>query len=141
MREWMGVDHDTFYDTDRIAIVPMGFCFPGYDKNKSDLPPRRECVQNWHDQIFELMQQIELVLVIGGYAQTYHMPMHKKPSVTDTVAGWKSTLEIGRLSNSRPYAVFPMPHPSWRNTGWLKKNPWFEEQALPTLRKRIQALL
>lgn len=136
LRDWMGVSSEEFYDVSRLAIVPMGFCFPGYDKNKSDLPPRKECVQNWHDQIFHLMPQIELILVIGKYAQDYHMGKEAKRGVTDTVANWRATFE----RNARP-RILPLPHPSWRNSAWLKKNPWFDAEVLPVLRREVRRLI
>ncbi len=136
LREWMNVDRDTFYDSSRIAIVPMGFCFPGYDKNKSDLPPRRECVLEWHDGLFKLMPQIELIIVIGQYAQKYHLPALREKSVTATVQNWRRIFEHGQGRR-----FLPLPHPSWRNTGWLKRNPWFEQDVLPVLRREVERLL
>ena len=135
LREWMQVSRETFYDTSAIAIVPMGFCFPGYDKNKSDLPPRPECRTRWHDSIFAAMPQVKVFLCIGGYAHHYHLPRlgfaHRRASsVTQTVENWR-TFVTGESK------VFVLPHPSWRNTGWLKKHPWFEEELLPVLRSEI----
>ncbi len=135
LRQWMGVDRVLFYDASKLAIVPMGFCFPGYDKNKSDLPPRKECVANWHDDLFEAMPQIELILVIGMYAQAYHLGDQREKGVTETVQNWKRY--INRNNGPR---VLPLPHPSWRNTGWLKKNPWFDDEVLPVLRGEVQRL-
>ncbi|MGE3244706.1 MAG: uracil-DNA glycosylase family protein [Beijerinckiaceae bacterium] len=139
LREWMQVDRETFYDASRIAIVPMGFCFPGHDKNKGDLPPRRECRATWHDAIFELMPQLEVVLAIGSHAHAYHMsrlglPWQRGTPMNETVANWRE------YAAQRP-AVFALPHPSWRNTGWLKKNPWFETDVLPQLRAAVAACL
>jgi len=136
LREWMGVDRDTFYDRSRLAIVPMSFCFPGYDKNKSDLPPRKECRLAWHDRIFAAMPQVELVLTIGLYAQAHHMGAERSCSMTETVRNWRQHFQ----RNIAP-KVLPLPHPSWRNTSWLRKNPWFEEEVLPVLRKETQCLL
>lgn len=131
LRAWMGLDEATFYDASRIAIVPMGFCFPGYDANGGDLPPRRECRALWHDRLFEALPQLELILSIGKYSQDYHLP-GRRPSLTETVRDWRAILS--RTAN-RP--VLAMPHPSWRNNAWLRKNPWFEAELLPVLRARI----
>ena len=136
LREWMGVDDATFYDTTRVAIVPMGFCFPGQDKHGGDLPPRRECAPVWRERIFAAMPQIELVLAIGAYAQKWHLGERRKRTMTDTVMDWRALL----LRNVAP-RVLPLPHPSWRNTGWLKRNPWFEEEVLPALRREVSALV
>ena len=135
LRQWMGVGKDTFYDQSKIAIVPMGFCFPGYDKKKSDLPPRLECEHQWHDRLFKLMPQVELVLVIGQYAQKYHLGDARKKTLTDTVANWREVY----AQEQRPKYI-PLPHPSWRNTSWLKKNPWFEVDVLPVLQKEVSKL-
>jgi uracil-DNA glycosylase len=112
----------------------MGFCFPGYDKNGSDLPPRKECRMQWHDQVFSSMPQFELVLVIGQYAQAYHLGANRKSNMTQTVKAWREYID------GKP-AILPLPHPSWRNSGWLKRNPWFAEEILPVLKKRVQDLL
>ena len=133
LREWMGVTPDEFYDPVLHAIVPMGFCFPGYDANGSDMPPRRECRATWHDDVFARMPQIELVIAIGAYAQSYHLGRAKASSMTQTVRDWRQHL----FRNERP-RVLPIPHPSWRNTGWLRKNTWFEGEVLPVLRKEIR---
>ncbi|MBS8258880.1 uracil-DNA glycosylase family protein [Roseibium polysiphoniae] len=136
LRQWMGVDADTFYDATKVAIVPMGLCFPGLDSKGGDLPPRRECRAHWHDRIFAAMPQIELILVIGQYAQAYHLGRDKKKSLTETVGNWREYLEADRQP-----AVVPMPHPSWRNNSWLKKNAWFESELLPMLQQKIARLL
>ena len=132
LREWMGLDEATFYDADRIMMVPMGFCFPGQDAHGSDLPPRRECVRTWHDALFASVPQIELVLAIGQHALGYHLPERKKQPLTTKVAAWR---EISAARGDR--LVFPLPHPSWRNTGWIRRNPWFEAELLPMLRAEI----
>jgi uracil-DNA glycosylase len=136
LRAWMGIDRATFYDTVRVAIVPMGFCFPGHDANKGDLPPRRECRAAWHDQVFDAMPQITTILAIGRAAQAYHFARvgfarAATAAMTDNVRGWRN------LPASRP-AVIPLPHPSWRNSGWLKKNPWFESEFLPELKNIVR---
>lgn len=135
LRMWLNVDRDMFYDADRFAIVPMGFCFPGYDERGSDLPPRRECVPRWRDEVMSAMPQIELVLAIGQYAQAYHLGNRRKKSMTETVQNWRSYLQ-----SNMNVPVLPLPHPSWRNTSWLRKNPWFEQEILPTLRQHVEIL-
>ncbi len=137
LRAWLGVDEATFYDASRIAIVPMGFCFPGLDAKGGDLPPRRECARTWHPAVFAAMPQIELVVAIGAYAQAFHLGGARNRSLTETVADWRAVLD----DDTRPYGVIPTPHPSWRNTGWLKRNPWFEADLLPVLRDRVRQLL
>jgi uracil-DNA glycosylase len=138
LRDWMGVDRETFYDVARIAIAPMGFCFPGNDAAGGDLPPRPECRALWHDALFAAMPRVETVLAIGRYAQDYHFrrlghALPKTASVSQTVARWRD------FQDARPL-IFPLPHPSWRNTGWLKKNPWFEAEVLPALRAEVKRL-
>ncbi|MDU8912713.1 uracil-DNA glycosylase family protein [Aestuariicoccus sp. MJ-SS9] len=129
LREWLGLDEATFYDRARVAIVPMAFCFPGYDAAGSDLPPPAICRQTWHDRILPTLPDLRLTLAIGGYAMKYHL--RTRANVTDTVRAWRDFLP-DRL---------PLPHPSWRNTAWLKKNPWFEAELLPVLRQRVQEVL
>lgn len=131
LREWMGVDEPTFYNRDQIAIVPMAFCFPGYDAKGSDLPPPRICAQTWRTEIMSHLSGIRLTLLIGGYAQSWHLGGEAKGSVTANVARWRDLLP----------AALPLPHPSWRNTAWLKKNPWFEADVVPALRTRVQEAL
>ncbi len=136
LRAWMGVSPEQFYDLDLISIIPMGFCFPGNDKHGGDLPPRRECRAQWHDQVFAHIQQPLLLLCIGQYALNYHLQRLGLTqligsSLTQTVVNWR---EIRR---SAPYPVIPLPHPSWRNSAWLKKNLWFEAELLPVLRQDI----
>ncbi|RCW86281.1 uracil-DNA glycosylase family protein [Phyllobacterium bourgognense] len=135
LRDWLGVDRETFYDPDKFAIVPMGFCFPGYDAHGSDLPPRRECRETWHDRVFHSMPQIELVLTIGQYAQAYHLGSRRRASMTATVLNWRDYFEpeSGR-------SILPLPHPSWRNSSWLKKNPWFARDVLPLLQEKVRIL-
>ena len=129
LRDWLGLSPSEFYDKSHVAVVPMAFCFPGYDAKGSDLPPPRICGQTWHDRVMQALDKIELTVLVGGYAHKYHMGA--KTSVTDTVKAWES-----HAPN-----LFPLPHPSWRNTGWLKKNPWFEENLLPKLRKQVQRVM
>lgn len=128
LRQWLAVDRQQFYDPAKFAMLPMGFCFPGYDAHGSDLPPRKECAPLWRVRAVALMPQVRLVLAVGGYAQSWHLGSGAAKSMTDTVRNWRAHLETG---------VLPLPHPSWRNTGWLKKNPWFEAELLPELRAQV----
>ncbi|WP_431322441.1 uracil-DNA glycosylase family protein [Rhizobium sp. YTU87027] len=136
LRDWLQVDRETFYDRDCFAIVPMGFCFPGYDAKGSDLPPRRECAPHWRSRVISAMPQIELILAVGQYAQAWHMRTERRQNMTETVRAWRTTLSPTHLPS-----ILPLPHPSWRNTGWIKRNLWFEEELLPVLRERVGALL
>nr|WP_272210732.1 uracil-DNA glycosylase family protein [Marinicella sp. W31]MDC2876642.1 uracil-DNA glycosylase family protein [Marinicella sp. W31] len=133
LRDWMGVERGAFYDPARFAILPVGFCFPGYDARGSDLPPRPECAPQWRERAMASMPQIELVLAIGMYAQKWHMGAASRKTLTQTVHNWRE----GYFSNHAP-RILPLPHPSWRNTGWLKKNPWFEQEVLPELKVAIR---
>lgn len=136
LRSWLGVTKDEFYDGRNFAIVPMGFCFPGQDVRGADLPPRRECAPAWRAQLMAAMPQIELVLTIGLYAQAWHMGETRGRSLTETVMNWRHIF----AAPSRP-VVLPLPHPSWRNTGWLKRNQWFEMDLLPFLKTEIRRRL
>jgi uracil-DNA glycosylase len=136
LRDWLGIGRDTFYNADKFAILPMGFCFPGLDPTGSDLPPRRECAPAWRKPLMDLMPQIDLVLAIGIYAQAWHMGGRRAATMTETVAGWRDILDNPSLPR-----VLPLPHPSWRNTGWLKRNTWFEAELLPRLRAEVAARL
>lgn len=136
LRQWLAVSREQFYDPNLFAIVPMGFCFPGYDAHGSDLPPRRECAPRWRQEVIDAMPQVELVLAIGHYAQSWHLGGRRSSTMTETVRNWRAHLG----SNSGP-PVLALPHPSWRNTGWLKKNPWFSEDVLPVLRERVSKLV
>ncbi len=136
LREWMGVTAQEFYDEARLAIVPMGFCFPGQDANGGDLPPRRECAKLWHGNLFAALPQLELVLAVGSYAQEWHLGEAAGTSLQETMLGWRQHLKRKR----RP-RVLPLPHPSWRNNGWLRDNPWFESELLPVLRREVRRLL
>ncbi len=128
LRDWMGIDEAVFYDKSRIAIVPMGFCFPGYTAKGADLPPPAICAKTWRADVMEMLGEVRLTLLVGGLAQNWHMG---KGSVTARVADWKSVAP----------SVFPLPHPSWRNTGWLKTHPWFEKTLLPELRQAVTEAL
>jgi len=139
LRDWMAVDRETFYDVSRIAIAPMGFCFPGNDAAGGDLPPRPECRALWHDELFAALPKIETVLAIGRFAQDYHFArlghaLPKGAGMSEIVARWRE------FEEARP-RIFPLPHPSWRNTGWLKRNPWFEAEVVPALRAEVARLV
>jgi uracil-DNA glycosylase len=129
LRAWMGIDRDVFYDASRIAIIPMGYCYPGRGEG-GDLPPRRECADLWLNRLLAELPRIELTLLIGQHAQRHFLGSRRKPSLTETTRNWQE------------YApqYLPLPHPSPRNTPWLKRNPWFKQQLLPVLRARIKAL-
>ena len=131
LREWMGIDKATFYDASRVAIVPMGFCFPGSGRG-GDLPPRPECAPAWHPQLLPLLTQVQLTLAIGQYAQTGLLGASRASRLTDTVRAWRTHLAHG---------VLPLPHPSPRNRPWVMHNPWFEAELLPVLRERVAAAL
>jgi uracil-DNA glycosylase len=135
LRAWLEVTPQEFYDQRRIAIVPMGFCFPGHDSSGGDLPPRRECARAWHARLFGLMPQVDLVLLVGGYAQRWHLGASKR-SMTEIVCGWREQL----AASERPRRI-ALPHPSWRNNAWLSANGWFERELLPELRGEVHRLL
>jgi uracil-DNA glycosylase len=124
LREWMGVDKPTFYDPARIALMPMGFCFPGTGAS-GDLPPRPECAPLWHDRLRAELPKVALTLLVGQYAQARYLPAKPKRSMTEAV----------RMFADAPGGLFPLPHPSWRSTGWMRKNPWFETEVLQSLRE------
>jgi uracil-DNA glycosylase len=136
LRSWLGVDEATFYDPARIAIVPMGSCFPGQDAKGGDLPPRRECAELWRKPLFEALPDVELILAIGRYAQAWHLGGESRDGLAGTVKRWREIL----VARRRP-RVLPLPHPSWRNSGWLKANRWFEAELLPVLREEVHALV
>ena len=136
LRDWLGVTPEEFYDAGRIAIVPMGFCFPGLDARGSDLPPRGECAPHWRTRVFAAMPQIELIIVIGQYAQAWHLADSRKKTLTETVKNWRQLFD----TSTNPKAL-PLPHPSWRNNAWLKRNPWFFNDLLPVLRAEVQRLI
>ncbi|SBS32991.1 Uracil DNA glycosylase superfamily protein [Marinomonas spartinae] len=131
LRQWLGVSKDVFYDAKQIALVPMGFCFPGTGKS-GDLPPRKECAELWRAPLLAELKCIELVIVLGSYAQAYHLGVEGKASVTEQVKHWKDYLAQGKL---------PLPHPSPRNNRWLKQNPWFEEEVLPALKMIVERII
>jgi uracil-DNA glycosylase len=136
LRSWLNMTPDTFYDETRVAIVPMGFCFPGLDAKGGDLPPRRECAARWHPELFAALPNIELILAVGAYAHAFHLGSARGKTLQETMLDWRVHLEA--LWGPR---VFPLPHPSWRNNAWLKKNPWFEAELLPVLRREVGKVL
>lgn len=129
LREWMGVDKDTFYNPEKIAILPMAFCYPGKGKS-GDLPPRPICAETWRQTFLDSLPNIQLILLIGQYAQKWHLEALEK-NLTETVRNWRSYGE----------AILPLPHPSPRNNIWLKKNAWFETDVLPSLKLRLREAL
>ena len=129
LRDWLQMDRDSFYDESRLAIVPMGLCYPGRGAG-GDSPPRPECAPRWHGKLRALMPQLQLTLLIGAYAQAYYLGAGRKATLAETVKAW------------RDYGMFiPMPHPSPRNRMWLRKNAWFEAEVVPAIRKRVAAAL
>lgn len=129
LREWMGISRETFYDEKQIAILPMGFCYPGTGKS-GDLPPRPECIPAWRNELLKYLPNLSLTLAIGKYAQDYHIPKRQK-TLTETVRLWQ---------NDWP-RLLPLPHPSPRNNIWLKKNPWFNEEVIPALQRKTTEIL
>lgn len=131
LRRWLDLDRDTFYDATRIAIAPIGFCYPGRDPRGGDLPPRPECAPLWQPRLLAALPELELILLVGAYAQAYYLGRARRPTLGETVRAYRDYLP----------RHLPLPHPSWRNTAWLNRNPWFETELLPELRRRVHALL
>ncbi len=131
LRDWLQTEPETFYDETRIAIVPMGFCYPGREDRGGDKPPRPECAPAWHPRLQAALPKVELTLLVGLYAQARYLGKARKANLTDTVRAWRDYLPD----------YLPLPHPSWRNTAWLKRNPWFETELLPDLRDRVRGLI
>jgi uracil-DNA glycosylase len=131
LRDWLGVDRDTFYGDHRIGVAAMAFCFPGADPKGGDYPPPRRCAELWRPRLLGALPNVELSLLVGSYAQHWSLPETRDRPMTETVAGWRARL---------PHAI-PLPHPSWRNTAWLKRNPWFEDEVVPYLRLRVAEML
>ena len=129
LRGWLEVDDETFYDEDRFAIIPVGFCYPGTMANGGDYPPRKECAPLWHAPVLNALKNVELTLLVGSYVQAYYLGKDRKKTMTETVRSW------------RDYGpdILLTPYPSWRTTGWQKKNPWFDEEILPELRRKVKA--
>lgn len=130
LRSWLGIDASVFYDAKRVAILPMGFCYPGTG-SAGDLPPRPECATTWRTEVLAVLRHIQLTLVIGDYAQDWHLGGRRKRTVTETVRCWRDYWP----------SALPLPHPSPRNNLWLKRNPWFETDVLPRLRERVSELV
>ncbi len=131
LRGWLEVDRDTFYDEQRFAMLPMGFCYPGRFERGGDRPPRPECAPLWHDRVRSAMPAVELHIVVGSYAINNYLATKPKRSMTDTVRAWRGYLPD----------YLPLPHPSWRTTAWERNNPWFMAEVVPELRARVRALL
>jgi len=132
LREWLGVSDEEFYDSARIAIAPVAFCFPGYNAKNHDLPPPSDCAKIWRQKLFGQMPQVELIVTVGKSAIGWHLPDLRTKSLTDIVSGG--------LVEGTP-SILPLPHPSWRNNAWLKGNPWFETDVLPKLRADVRRLI
>jgi uracil-DNA glycosylase len=131
LRDWLALAREDFYDARRLAILPTGLCYPGVDSHGGDKPPRPECAPAWQARFLALMPKVELILLVGSYAQTFHLGRRRKASLAETVRAWR---DYG------PRHI-PLPHPSWRNTAWLKRHPWFAEELLPELRLQVKALM
>jgi uracil-DNA glycosylase len=131
LREWMGIDEARFYDPDRIALMPMGFCYPGASERGGDHPPRRDCAPLWHERLRRHMGEVRLTLLVGQYAQEAYLRDVSGATLTDNVRNFEQYLP----------GLLPLPHPSWRSTGWIRRNPWFETKLLPTLRTAVAAAL
>lgn len=131
LRLWLGIDRDTFYDESRVAILPMGMCYPGRYAAGGDLPPRPECAPLWHGPILRHLPEIALTLLVGSYAINPYLAKEARGTMTETVAAWRDYLPT----------YLPMPHPSWRTTAWERRNPWFGEELLPDVQRRVRALL
>ena len=140
LRLWMGVDREIFYDERKIAILPMGFCFPGYDAKGADLPPRRECAQTWRQDVLSHLTNLRLILLVGGYAVRWHIKDRGKDPLKKIVSRWRSIVAESQ-SEAEQIRMFPLPHPSWRNNHWIKANPWFEKDLLPDLRAYVKKCL
>jgi uracil-DNA glycosylase len=137
LRSWLGVGEETFYDPEIVAVVAMGFCFPGLDGKGGDLPPRRECAELWREKMFALLPNLELILLVGQYAQKWHLGAKiVGKSLRETVAGWRDVYR----ATDHP-RLMPMPHPSWWNNAWLTRNPWFETELLPVVRADVARIV
>jgi uracil-DNA glycosylase len=137
LRQWLGIGEEIFYDPLKVAIVSMGFCFPGLNPKGGDLPPRRECAETWRERLFDRLPNLELILLVGQYAQKWHLgATFVAGGLTETVGRWRDVYRSG----DRP-RLMPMPHPSWRNNAWLTRNPWFEFELLPALRVDVARIV
>ncbi len=131
LRNWLKIPKNIFYNKSQIAIMPMGFCYPGRTVNGGDLPPKTECAPTWHEKILKLLPKIELTILIGSYAQKYYIETARKTTMTDTVSNWRTLVP----------RIVATPHPSWRTLAWEEKNPWFRMELLPALQTRIRKIL
>lgn len=131
LRSWLKMKREHFYNEKEIAIMPMGFCYPGRHPKRGDLPPSSACASLWHSETLKYLPNVQLTLLIGQYAQAYYLGSNRKRTLTDTVKAWKEYLPN----------YFPLPHPSWRNNGWYRINEWFERDVLPELRNRVWSIL
>jgi uracil-DNA glycosylase len=131
LRDWMGIDSDTFYGDRRIGVAPQAFCYPGTAPQGGDYPPPRRCATLWRPRLLEALPEVELTLLVGGYSQVWALGDRAGATMTATVAAWRDYAP----------AILPMPHPSWRNTAWLGRNPWFDAEVVPWLRARVQGIL
>lgn len=131
LRDWLGIEREVFYDEAKVAIVPMGFCYPGRLPRGGDCPPRPECARNWHERLLPLLSNVELIVLAGAYSQSYFLGSRRRKNLTETVRAWR---DYGPRH-------LPLPHPSWRTIGWQKRNPWFDDEILPHLRDRVRQLL
>jgi uracil-DNA glycosylase len=131
LRDWLAMDDETFYDESRIAIVPMGFCYPGVDDKGGDLPPRTECAPLWHARIRAALPNVRLTLLVGQYAQRFYLGRARRKTLTETVRAFRDYLP----------GFLPTPHPSWRTGHWQKRNPWFDDEVIPELRRRVHGLI
>ena len=131
LRGWLGIDRDTFYGHPNLGIMPVGLCYPGVDEKGGDRPPMRVCAPTWHPRIRPLLPHVALTLLVGSYAQAFYLGPRRKASMTETIAAWRDYLPD----------FLPLPHPSWRNTAWLKRNAWFEREVVPDLQRRVREML
>lgn len=131
LRQWLAMEPEVFYDETRVAIVPMGFCYPGRAAKGGDNPPRPECAPQWHAKVLPFLPDLKLTLLVGRYAQNHYLGSGAKKTVTETVKAWREYLP----------RFLPTPHPSWRATHWLRKNPWFDAEVVPEMQKRVRRLV
>lgn len=131
LRDWMGIDADAFYGRPEIGVAAMAFCFPGTNPKGGDYPPPPRCAQLWRPRLLAQLPKVELTLLVGGYAQAWALGGRTRENMTETVRAWQDYLPT----------YLPLPHPSWRNTGWLKRNPWFDEEVKPYLRRKVSEML
>ena len=141
LRDWMGVSEAEFYESGRLAIAPMAFCFPGYDGKSptgkgGDLPPPKVCAAIWRERVMAHLGGLRLILLVGSYSQAWHLGPRRGRTLTETVGAWRE-----RVAEAGGPLVLPLPHPSWRNNAWLKKHPWFEDEVVPLLRRRVRDAL